>query len=73
MVALLIGRLKMGTIQAILQYEWFSNHVFGQRQTSINKATYDSEVFERAFREVVTRAGFDADDPMEEENSTCKT
>lgn len=68
----MLGRLRMGTIQAILEYEWFSTHVYGSKQISVDKARYSSEKFERAFREVASRAGYNADDPLEEKNEKCK-
>lgn len=63
----------MGTIQAILEYEWFSSHVYGSKQNSTDNHKYSSEVFDRAFREVARKAGYNADDPLEEEEEgTCK-
>jgi hypothetical protein len=69
----------MGTIQAIIEYERFSSRVFGRKPSKFANgfvekatATYSSETFEVAFREVARRAGHNPDDPMEEINGRCK-
>lgn len=63
----------MGTIQALIEYESFSSRLYGCETASTNKAKYNVEIFEKCFREAALKAGYNADDPFEEENSICKT
>lgn len=63
----------MEAIQAVLEYESFSSRVYSYKTKSTNKAKYSTEIFEKSFKEIVGRAGFNPDDPFEEENVNCKT
>lgn len=72
-IALFLGRLRMGVIQTIIEYQWFSSRINGCQNTSFKKIEYNSKMFDEAFREIACRAGYDADDPLEEEDGGCKT
>jgi hypothetical protein len=63
----------METLAAIKAYDHFCNDVFKDQIGTITFTRYDPMSFEKAFRVIAKDAGFDADDPMEEENPTCKT
>jgi hypothetical protein len=63
----------METLAAIEAYDRFCIGVFTNENGIIASTKYDSMSFEKAFRVIAKDAGFDADDPMEEENPMCKT
>jgi hypothetical protein len=63
----------METLAAVEAYDRFCNQVFINENDAVMTARYDWEIFEREFRATAKDAGFDADDPMEEENGKCKT
>jgi hypothetical protein len=63
----------MEALAAIRAYDHFCNKVFTNENDTLISARYDWEEFEKAFRVIAKDAGFDADDPMEEENPKCKT
>lgn len=73
LISILLGRFKMETPVAIEAYEQFCNDVYGNEHGSLTKTRYDSMIFEKTFRIIAQNAGFNADDPMEEENAKCKT
>lgn len=63
----------MGSLQAILEYERLSSRVYKSKRTSTSKARYDEKIFEKEFREIVERAGYNADELMEEQDGNCRT
>jgi hypothetical protein len=63
----------METLAAIEAYDRFCNSAFTDQKDTLTSTKYDWVVFEKAFRAIAKDAGFDADDPMEEENPKCKT
>jgi hypothetical protein len=71
--SILMGRLRMETLAAIEAYDRFCNNVFTNQKSILSSTRYDWGVFEKTFRAIAKDAGFDADDPMEEENPKCKT
>jgi hypothetical protein len=73
LMSLFMGRLRMETLAAIKAYDQFCNDVFTNEKVVTKSTRYDSISFEKAFRVIAKEAGFDADDPMEEQNPKCKT
>jgi hypothetical protein len=63
----------METVAAIEAYNHFCNNVFTDQKDILSSTRYDWAAFEKEFRTIAKDAGFDADDPMEEENPKCKT
>jgi hypothetical protein len=63
----------METPAAIEAYDRFCDNVYRHKHVSSTVARYDEMRFEDAFRAIAKDAGFNADDPMEEENPKCKT
>lgn len=63
----------METPDAITAYERFCNDAYTNESGTITTGNYDWMRFERAFRAIAKDAGFNADDPMEEDNPKCKT
>jgi hypothetical protein len=62
----------METLAAIKAYDRFCNNVFTNEKDAVTSTRYDTMLFEKEFRALAKDAGFDADDPMEEENGKCK-
>jgi hypothetical protein len=63
----------METPAAIKAYERFCDGVFTNESGAAASAKYDWKAFHDVFRAIASDAGFNADDPMEEENPKCKT
>lgn len=72
-IALFIGRLRMRGDTAIQAYQRFSNEVYGNPGGTLDSTKYDWVVFEESFRSIANESGYNANDPMEEENPKCKT
>jgi hypothetical protein len=63
----------METLDAVKAYERFCDGVYTNENGAVTLARYDWNTFEEVFRSIAKDAGFNADDPMEEENPKCKT
>lgn len=58
---------------AIQAYQTFSKEVYGNPGGTLDSTKYDWVVFEESFRSIANESGYNANDPMEEENPKCKT